>query len=118
MQEVRIEYIFYILMEKSGRNCYHLSHRVSLPISLLAINKKQLQRSLKEILVYSQRCFRGQENEMSSYPTEEEIRYERIIQSRTGGLRFAGLQCSAPMWNLLRNYQGNIFHVLPQKSKP
>lgn len=73
MQVIAAESRLRISMEKSGRNCYHLSQILFLPISLLVINKKQLQRLLKELLVYSQYCFRGKGNEMSSYPIEEEI---------------------------------------------
>lgn len=53
-QIVNTEYALQISMLKSGRNGYHLSSTVSLPISLPAINKKQLCSLLKGIAVFSQ----------------------------------------------------------------
>ena len=100
---------------KTGYNCYHLSQIVFLPISLPAINKKQLRRLLKEILGYSHCCFRGKGNEMSPSPTAEEIWQGRVIQPKTGGHQLGGIVHL--MHNLLQSYQWNIFFVLSQKSK-
>ena len=101
--------------KKTGHNCYHLSQIVFLPISLPAINKKQLRRLLKEIFCYSHCCFRGKGNEMSPSPIAEEIWQGRVIQPKTGGHQLAGIVHL--MHNLLQSYQWNIFPVLSQKSK-
>lgn len=117
MQEVRTEYISSISKEKSGHNCYHLSPTVFLPISLPAINKKQLQKLLKGTLVYYQYCFRGKGNEMSSHSMRKKYGTKKLCSSKTGGISFLESSIANLIWNLLQNEQQNIPGVLSQESQ-